>query len=153
MQQYNEDSDPYDHLDAFNVQMDLLTTSSLAKCRAFPTTFSSTPRTWFRSLLPHSIGCWEECQQRFLNQYRVLRRQLTPPCHLATVFQRSNESLKDYIARFRCEVSNVEDPSDESILTAISAALRKDSKLCESIYRTPIKDLREFYERVAKDIR
>ena len=30
--QYNGDGDPYDHLDAFNVQMDLQTSSSLAKC-------------------------------------------------------------------------------------------------------------------------
>ena len=29
--QYNGDSDPYDHLDAFNVQMDLQTFSSLAR--------------------------------------------------------------------------------------------------------------------------
>ena len=50
-------------------------------------------------------------------------------------------------------MSNVEDPSDESVLTAISTGLRKDGKLYESIYRTPIKDLGEFYERAAKEIR
>ncbi|XP_052204120.1 uncharacterized protein LOC127809400 [Diospyros lotus] len=34
------------------------------------------------------------------------------------MFQRANESLKDYISRFRREVSNIEDPSDESVLIA-----------------------------------
>ena len=69
------------------------------------------------------------------------------------VFQWSNESLKDYIERFRREVNNVENPSDESILTAISVGLQKDGKLYESIYRSPVKDLGEFYEQAAKEIR
>ena len=68
------------------------------------------------------------------------------------MFQRSNESLKDYIARFRREVSNVEDPSDESVLTTISAGLCKDGKLYEGIYRTSIKDFGEFYEQAVKEI-
>jgi len=68
------------------------------------------------------------------------------------VFQRTNESLKDYIARFRHEVSNIKDPSDENVLTMISVGLRKDEKLHKSIYRTPVKDLGEFYERATKEI-
>jgi len=52
-----------------------------------------------------------------------MRRQFAPPYHLATMFLRTNESLKEYIARFRYEVSNIEDPFDESVLTAISAGL------------------------------
>jgi len=68
------------------------------------------------------------------------------------VFQRKNESLKDYVARFMRKVSNIEDPSDESILTAISVGLRKDGKIYESIYRSSVKDLGEFYERAAKEI-
>ncbi|XP_052181956.1 uncharacterized protein LOC127794748 [Diospyros lotus] len=133
--------------------MDLQTTNSLVKCRAFQTILGDIPQAWFRSLPPRSISSWEECQQRFLNQYRALRRQLAPPCHLTIVFQKANEPLRDYIARFRCEVSNVKDPSDGSILMAIFTGLRKDGKLYESIYRTPVKDLGEFCERASKEIR
>ncbi|XP_052203106.1 uncharacterized protein LOC127808575 [Diospyros lotus] len=112
------DNDPYDHLDAFNVQMDL----------------------------------WEEFQKKFIDQYRSLQRQLAPTCHLTTVLQWSNESSKDYIKRFKREVNNVESPSDESILTAISVGLQKDEKLYESIYKSPVRDLGEFYERAAKEV-
>ncbi|XP_052171566.1 uncharacterized protein LOC127787548 [Diospyros lotus] len=69
------------------------------------------------------------------------------------VFQRSGESLKDYIERFRCKVNNVESPFDKSILTAISVGLRKDGKLYKSIYKSPVRDLGEFYERAAKEVR
>ena len=47
----------------------------------------------------------------------------------------------------------MENPSNESILTAISARLWKDGKLYENIYKSPIRDLGEFYERAAKEIR
>lgn len=70
--QHNGDSDPYDHLDSFNVQMDLQTSSSLAKCRAFPVTLGDIPRAWLRRLHPCSIGSWEECQIKFMDQYRSL---------------------------------------------------------------------------------
>ena len=54
--------------------------------------------------------------------------------------------MKDYIERFRGEVNNVENPLDESILIAISAGLWKDGKLYKSIYKSPMRDLGEFYE-------
>ncbi|XP_052189973.1 uncharacterized protein LOC127799790 [Diospyros lotus] len=149
--QYNEDGDPYDHLDAFNVLMELQTSSSLVKCRVFPATLGNIPRTWLRSLRPRNICSWEECQRKFIGQYRSLRWQLASTCHLATMFQQPNESLKDYIERFKHEVNTVDDPSDESTLTAISARLRKDRKLYESIYKSPIRDLDEFYERAANE--
>ena len=69
------------------------------------------------------------------------------------MFQRSGEFLKDYIERFRREVNNVENPSNESILTAISAGLWKDGKLYENIYKSPMRDLGEFYKRAVKEIR
>jgi len=62
------------------------------------------------------------------------------------VFQRSSESLNDYIESFRCEINNVENPSDESVLTMIFVGLWNDGKLYKSIYKSPIRDLSEFYE-------
>ena len=47
----------------------------------------------------------------------------------------------------------MENPLNEIILTAISAGLQNDGKLYESIYKSPIRDLGEFYEQVAKKIR
>ena len=69
------------------------------------------------------------------------------------VFQRSGESLKDYIERFRRKINNVENPSDESILIAIFTRLRKDGKLYESIYKSLMRDLGKFYERATKKIK
>jgi len=65
--QYNGDSDLYDHLDAFNVQIDLQTSSSLARFWAFPTTLGDIPPAWLRRLHLHNICSWEECQRIFIN--------------------------------------------------------------------------------------
>ena len=47
----------------------------------------------------------------------------------------------------------MENPLDENVLTMIFARLRMDRKLYESIYKSPIRDLGEFYERAAKEVR
>ena len=47
----------------------------------------------------------------------------------------------------------MKNPSDKSILTVIFARLQKDGKLYESIYKSPVRDLGEFYERAAKEVR
>ena len=52
-----------------------------------------------------------------------------------------------------CEVNNVENPSDESILTVIFMGFQKYGKLYESIYKSHMKDLGEFYEWAMKEIR
>jgi len=69
------------------------------------------------------------------------------------VFQRFDESLKDYTERFRCEVNKVENLLDESILTTIFVGLQKDRKLYENIYKSLMRDLGEFYEQAAKEIK
>ncbi|XP_052171520.1 uncharacterized protein LOC127787500 [Diospyros lotus] len=71
---------------------------------------------------------------------------------VAPLTMRIGGGLSHYIERFKREVNNVESPSDESILTAISAGLRKDGKLYRSIYKSPVRDLGEFYERAAKEV-
>lgn len=47
----------------------------------------------------------------------------------------------------------MESPSNKSILTAISTKLQNDGKFYESIHKSPVRDLGEFYERVVKEVR
>lgn len=45
---YEAMSDPFSHLDIFNVQMDLITTNNRVKCRCFPVTLGEVLRKWLR---------------------------------------------------------------------------------------------------------
>lgn len=71
---------------------------------------------------------------------------------MATLFQKKYEVLKDYTTSFCMELKYINNPQDESILTAISVGLDKSGKLYCSIYKTPIKALQDFYDQVTIDI-
>ena len=51
---YEEKTDPRDHLDVFNDQMDLLQVNDLSKCRCF-VTLTQVAKKWFRKLPANSI--------------------------------------------------------------------------------------------------
>ena len=55
MTTYEGKTDPQDHLDAFNNQMDLLQVSSRARCRCFAVTLTATTKKWFRQIEPETV--------------------------------------------------------------------------------------------------
>ena len=58
MATYEGKTDPLDHLDAFNHQMDLLQVTMLARCRCFAVTLSGTAKKWIRQVEPETITSW-----------------------------------------------------------------------------------------------
>ena len=50
MAAYEGKTNPLDHLDAFNDQMDLLQVTTLAHCRCFAVTLSGTAKKWIRQV-------------------------------------------------------------------------------------------------------
>ncbi|KAL5798713.1 hypothetical protein ACOSQ2_003533 [Xanthoceras sorbifolium] len=109
--------------------MSLLTTNSKVTCQWFPATLGEIQRKSLKGLPTCSIISWSQCQELFLNQYQMLKKQFVPSCHLKIIFQKADERLKDYIARFQREVSCIKSPTDESVFTVITVDLRKDDDL------------------------
>ena len=58
MRMYKGKTDPQDHLDALNDQMDLLQVSSRAQYRCFVVTFMATTKKWFRQIEPEIVASW-----------------------------------------------------------------------------------------------
>lgn len=52
---YQRDNNPYDHLDAFNVQRNLLTMNDNVRCKCFLVTLEEAPWRWIRKFLDESI--------------------------------------------------------------------------------------------------
>ena len=50
MAMYEGKTNPQDHLDAFNDQMDLLQVTTLIRCRCFTVTLSRTTKKWIRKI-------------------------------------------------------------------------------------------------------
>ena len=63
---YEGKSNPSDHLDVFNDQMDLLQVNNLAKCRCFAITLTQVAKKWFHNLPANSIQSWTQLSNEFV---------------------------------------------------------------------------------------
>ena len=63
---YEGKTDPLDHLDAFNDQMDLLQVTLLTRCRCFAITLSGTAKKWICQIEPETITSWGQLSAMFM---------------------------------------------------------------------------------------
>ena len=66
---YEGKTDPLDHLDAFNGQMDLLQVILLAHCRCFTVTLSGTTKKQIRQIELETINSWGQLSTMFMRQF------------------------------------------------------------------------------------
>ena len=66
---YKGKTDPQDHLDAFNDEMDLVQVSSRAQCRCFTVTLTVTAKKWFRQIEPETVASWTQLLGLFVRQF------------------------------------------------------------------------------------
>ena len=66
MATYEGKTDPLDHLDAFNDQMDLLQVTLLVRCRCFTVTLSGTTKKWIRQIELETITSWGQLSAMFM---------------------------------------------------------------------------------------
>jgi hypothetical protein len=68
--------------------------------RLFPLSLSGTAFTWFTSLAPNSIFTWAQLKQKFHEYFYSGDTELRFS-HLTSIKQKHNESVANYIRRFR----------------------------------------------------
>ena len=66
---YSGIGDPIEHLENYQIHIALHATPDEIACRAFPTTLSSNAWEWFQSLMPNSIGTFEDLTCTFLTHF------------------------------------------------------------------------------------
>ena len=66
MKSYKGKSDPQDHLDHFNILMELHLVSKLAKCRVLIVTLIIGAKKWFRAIPARTISSWQQLSTSFL---------------------------------------------------------------------------------------
>ena len=69
MTPYEGKTDPQDHLDAFNDQMDLLQVSVRARCQCFAVTLIATSKKWFMQIEPETVASWAQLSGMFMRQF------------------------------------------------------------------------------------
>ena len=70
------------------------------RIKLFPRSLSGVAFTWFLSLAPNSITTWSQLEQKF-HEYSYSGETELRLSELTMVRQKYNESVHDYIRRFR----------------------------------------------------
>ena len=110
MATYKGNTDPLDHLDAFNDQMDLLQVTMLARCRCFAVTLLGTTKKWICQIEPETITSWGQLSAMFMHSFQGARKYATPLSRLASIKQGPNETLKAYIKCFNDKLTTIHNP-------------------------------------------
>jgi hypothetical protein len=98
-------------------------------------------RSWLNTLPNDSIGSWGELQSQFTRNFRLTYKRPASLEEIKSCVQRKDETLYSYI-----QIKNsAEDVSDERVVDAFSASLRR-SDLVEELGRTKPRIVSELME-------
>jgi hypothetical protein len=89
-----------EHVGQFLMQTSEFGTSDVYRIKLFPISLSGVAFTWFLSLPPNSITTWSQLEQKFHEYFYSGETELRLS-DLTMVRQKYNESVHDYIRRFR----------------------------------------------------
>jgi hypothetical protein len=146
---YDGSSDPDDHLKAFYVHMNLYHFEDNVFCRAFPCTLTGPALHWFFTLTPNSINSFSQLSNVFVNRFKSSKTCINLPTTLTCLKQRDDESLKDYVDRFKLEADKVDHISSRDYLRLVEAGF-KQGRFKESLVKKPVRKLDDFWKRAKK---
>jgi hypothetical protein len=93
-----------EHISMFLAQLGEASAYDFMKVRNFPLSLTGTTFAWFTSLPACSIGSWAKLEEKFHSHFYTCVHE-TSLSHLASVRQGHNESVLDFVKRFR-EIKN-----------------------------------------------
>jgi hypothetical protein len=89
-----------EHIGQFTIQCGAVASNDICKMRLFPLSVSGATFTWFISLPPNSVYTFSDIENKFHDYFFIGETELKLS-HLVSVKQKSNESVTEYIRRFR----------------------------------------------------
>jgi hypothetical protein len=90
----------WEHVSQYLAQLGKVGSVDALKVRLFSLSLTGTAFSWFSSLSPNSIDSWEQLEHKFHDQFYSPENELKLS-DLTSVRQSHDESVSDYIRRFR----------------------------------------------------
>ncbi|XP_057972766.1 uncharacterized protein LOC131160909 [Malania oleifera] len=150
-ERYEGLSDPIDHLDTFKVLMQLQGALDAIMCRAFATTLKGSPKDWYRTLRPGSIGFFSEMEHLFTIHFLSNRRIVKTSTHLMSMVQGERETLKKFMHRFVSATMEIRNLDIGVVLATLTTTLQPGNFL-SSLGKRPPADMGELMARAQKYI-
>ncbi|KAF8400326.1 hypothetical protein HHK36_013623 [Tetracentron sinense] len=101
----------------------------------FPSSLQGKALVWFHRLSKGSISSLEELNAAFILQYIANQKKPSNKDSLFAMKDRDNESLRDFVYRFREKVQSIEDCENKTTIVAIINALLVGSQLYKSLVK------------------
>ncbi|CAL9003898.1 unnamed protein product [Prunus brigantina] len=142
---FKGDSDPESHLKHFKSLMILHKTEDALMCKVFAMTLRGAAQDWFHTLPSESISSFKELAYVFAKEYTSYRTIKKNPDHLFNMHKKSDESLRDYIKRFKAERANIVGCDDQIASSAFKRGLPTECELYRELTISPCRTLVEVF--------
>ncbi|CAL8990540.1 unnamed protein product [Prunus brigantina] len=142
---FKGDSDPESHLKHFKSVMILHKADDALMCKAFAMTLRGAAQDWFHTLPSGSINSFKELAYVFTKEYTSYRTIKKNPDHLFNLCKKPNESIRDYIKRFKAEQANIVGCDDQIASSAFKKGLPAEHELYRELTITPSQTLAEVF--------
>ena len=93
--------------------------NEVTRYRVFPLSLAGQAQQWFTELPAGHIRSFEELKKEFLNAFSIYLPKKKSVIYLMSLQQKPNESLKQYIERFRTATQEVRDLPVELAASAL----------------------------------
>ncbi|XP_034208254.1 uncharacterized protein LOC117621818 [Prunus dulcis] len=142
---FKGDSDPESHLKHFKSLMILYKAEDALMCKVFAMTLRGAAQDWFHTLPSGSINSFKELTYIFTKEYTSYRTIKKNPDHLFNLRKKPEESLRDYIKRFKAEKANIVGCDDQIASSAFKKGLPAEHDLYRELTITPSQTLAEVF--------
>ncbi|GKV27797.1 hypothetical protein SLEP1_g36923 [Rubroshorea leprosula] len=144
--QYDGTQDLIEHVRSYKLAMMIYGASDALLCRVFPSTLKKAAQTWYFKLKAKSINSFEQLERCFIDHFTASKVPKKTNHHLMSIRQKTNESLRAYIARFHNESLQVDNLDEGMAMHALMNGL-KDCDFLHSLNREKPKSLKDILHR------
>ncbi|CAL8993041.1 unnamed protein product, partial [Prunus brigantina] len=142
---FKGDSNPESHLKHFKSLMILHKTEDALMCKVFAMTLQGAAQDWFHTLPSGSISSFKELAYVFTKEYISYRTIKKNPDHLFNLHKKSDESIRDYIKRFKADRANIVGCDDQIWSSAFKKGLATECELYRELTISPRQTLVEVF--------
>ncbi|XP_027156132.1 uncharacterized protein LOC113756790 [Coffea eugenioides] len=126
--------------------MRLQTAADEVRCKTFPMFLKGRARLWFQGLAPESIRSFPELARQFVAQFVISKTYSKNAAHQMAIRQKSDKSLRNFMARFYTESLQIRDKDEKVVMAAFMNGLRAE-ELFYKLTEKPPGDLEELLTR------
>ncbi|VVA40371.1 PREDICTED: VITISV_032574, partial [Prunus dulcis] len=142
---FKGDSDPDSNLKHFKSIMIFYKANDALMCKVFAMTLLGAAQDWFYTLPSGSISSFKELAYVFTKEYTSYRMIKKNPDHLFNLQKKYEESLRDYIKRFKAERANIIGCDDRIASSAFKRGLPIECELYRELTISPCQTLVEVF--------